>query len=105
MTAACDVRLWSLQLRPLPVRCPFLMYRFACRVLFVASAHVSFLLQLCLPPVRMPRGLNLFKTEYERADYDLEKWRSTCRWITKRDTAVLDADDGAGTRCEVVQDS
>ncbi len=51
---------------------------------------------MCLPPVRSPRGLNLFKTEYERADYDLEKWRSSCRWITKRDTAVLDADDGAG---------
>lgn len=44
----------------------------------------------------MPRGLNLFKTEYERADYDLEKWRKSCRWITKRDTAVLDDYDGAG---------
>lgn len=54
------------------------------------------LLQLCLPPVRMPRGLNLFKTEYERADYDLEKWRSSCRWLTKRDTVVLNAEDGAG---------
>lgn len=64
------------------------------------------LLQLCLPPVRMPRGLNLFKTEYERAGYDLEKWRSSCRWLTKRDTVVLNAEDGAGmivtlaeTRC------
>lgn len=54
------------------------------------------LLQLCLPPVRMPRGLNLFKVEYERAEYDLERWRRSCRWITKRDTMVLDADDGAG---------
>jgi hypothetical protein len=44
----------------------------------------------------MPRGLNLFKTEYERADYDLEKWRSSCRWLTKRDTVVLNAEDGAG---------
>lgn len=59
------------------------------------SLRVVFL-QLCLPPVRMPRGLNLFKSEYERADYDLEKWRSSCRWLTKRDTVVLDAEDGAG---------
>lgn len=56
------------------------------------------LLQLCLPPVRSPRGLNLFKTEYERAGYDLQEWRKACRWISKRDTAVLDEDDGAG-RC------
>jgi hypothetical protein len=54
------------------------------------------LLQLCLPPVRSPRGLNLFKTEYERAGYDLQEWRKGCRWISKRDTAVLDEDDGAG---------
>lgn len=54
------------------------------------------LLQLCLPPVRMPRGLNLFKVEYERAGYDLQRWRDGCRWLTRRDTAVLDADDGAG---------
>lgn len=54
------------------------------------------MLQLCLPPLRTPRGLNLFKTEFERADYDLEAWRSSCRWISKRDTAVLDGNDGAG---------
>lgn len=60
------------------------------------------LLQLCLPPLRAPRGLNLFKTEYERAGYDLEAWREACRWISKRDTAVLDADNGAGELvCEV----
>jgi hypothetical protein len=54
------------------------------------------LMQLCLPGLRTPRGLNLFKVEYERADYDLEAWRNNCRWISKRDTAVLDANDGAG---------
>jgi len=40
------------------------------------------MMQLCLPGLRTPRGLNLFKVEYERADYDLEAWRSNCRWIT-----------------------
>eukprot|EP00775_Hariotina_reticulata_P003693 gene3693-3953_t len=54
------------------------------------------MMQLCLPGLRTPRGLNLFKVEYERADYDLEAWRNSCRWISKRDTAVLDANDGAG---------
>jgi hypothetical protein len=54
------------------------------------------MLQLCLPPLRTPRGLNLFKVEYERNDYDIDAWRTSCRWISKRDTAVLDADDGAG---------
>ncbi|KAF6253935.1 kinase-like domain-containing protein [Scenedesmus sp. NREL 46B-D3] len=54
------------------------------------------MLQLCLPPLRTPRGLNLFKVEYERCDYDIDAWRKSCRWISKRDTAVLDANDGAG---------
>lgn len=54
------------------------------------------LLQLALPGLRQPRGLNLFKTEYERADYDIIEWKNNCRWISKRDTAVLDANDGAG---------
>jgi hypothetical protein len=54
------------------------------------------MLQLCLAPLRTPRGLNLFKVEYERNDYDIDAWRKSCRWISKRDTAVLDADDGAG---------
>jgi hypothetical protein len=67
------------------------MLRVACCV--VCPAVLS---QLCMPPVRSPRGLNLFKTEYERAEYDLQKWRSSCRWITKRDTMALDEDDGAG---------
>lgn len=54
------------------------------------------LLQLALPGLRQPRGLNLFKSEYERTDYDIFQWKENCRWISKRDTAVLDANDGAG---------
>lgn len=54
------------------------------------------LLQLALPGLRQQRGINLFKSEYERADYDIYEWKENCRWLSKRDTAVLDANDGAG---------
>ena len=54
------------------------------------------LLQLALPGLRQPRGLQLFHAEYEKSNYDMAKWRQQCRWLTKRDTAQLDANDGAG---------
>lgn len=54
------------------------------------------MMQMALPPLRNPRGLALFKSEYEKCDYDLEAWRQSCRWVTKKDTAALDADNGAG---------
>jgi hypothetical protein len=54
------------------------------------------LLQLALPGLRQPRGLQLFHSEYEKCNFNLDKWREQCRWLTKRDTAELDANDGAG---------
>lgn len=54
------------------------------------------MLQLALPPLRQPRGLQLFLNEYEKVEYDLDAWRSGCRWLTKRDSLPLDENDGAG---------
>lgn len=54
------------------------------------------LLQLALPGLRQPRGLQLFHSEYEKCTYDIEKWREQCRWLSKRDTSALDANNGAG---------
>lgn len=51
---------------------------------------------LVLPPLRTPRGLAQFLKEYEKAGYDLDKWRSGSRLAAPRDLAVLDADGGAG---------
>jgi hypothetical protein len=59
------------------------------------SAGIT-LMCLVVPSLRTPRGLAQFLKDYERAGYDLDRWRQTTRSASARDLAVLDADDGAG---------
>jgi len=54
------------------------------------------LLCLALPSVRAERGLVRLLEEFERAEFDLDRWRAGCRWVPARDFAALDADNGAG---------
>jgi serine/threonine protein kinase len=55
------------------------------------------LLQLALPSMRSAKALANFRDEYRRADYDLRAWRDACRWVPRREHAlVLDRWGGSG---------
>jgi serine/threonine protein kinase len=54
------------------------------------------LLQLALPGMRTAKALASFRDEYAAADFDLRAWRDGCRWLPRRDWAVLDRWNGAG---------
>ncbi|KAK9814185.1 hypothetical protein WJX72_001933 [[Myrmecia] bisecta] len=53
------------------------------------------LMQLAVPKLRTSSGLKNFNSALKRYNYDLYKWRDAER-LPARQTAVLDADDGAG---------
>lgn len=53
------------------------------------------LMQLCIKPLRYESGLQSFNTEFKRSGYDLNVWRSNCRF-GKEEFVYLDADGGAG---------
>lgn len=53
------------------------------------------MMQLAVPSLRTPTSVRSFTQTYARAGYDLEKWRENAR-LQKRDTTVLDAENGAG---------
>jgi len=55
------------------------------------------LLQISVPTFRADAGLRRFAQGFERCEYDLAKWREQYgRKLRASDTAVLDAEDGAG---------
>ena len=55
------------------------------------------LLQISVPTFRTDAGLRRFAQGFERCEYDLAKWREQYgRKLRASDTAVLDAEDGAG---------
>lgn len=56
------------------------------------------LLMLTLAPLRDrgDAGLRRFREEMEACGYDLDEWRASCRWLSPKDFAALDADGGAG---------
>jgi hypothetical protein len=59
------------------------------------------MLQLAVPAMRTDRALRQFNAQYgPKFRYDLQEWRKGA-YLTSRDCALLDADDGAGadTRC------
>lgn len=54
------------------------------------------MLQLAIPAMRTDRALRQFNTQYgTKYGYNLQEWRKGA-YLTSRDCAVLDADNGIG---------
>ncbi|KIZ07424.1 putative Serine/threonine-protein kinase SNT7 [Monoraphidium neglectum] len=59
------------------------------------SAGIT-LLCLAVPTLRNDAALLRFQQELEAADYELDAWRASSRFVKPTDFAALDADGGAG---------